>query len=52
MKKNYQKPEAEKVEFDYREQVVAESGFLGYYTADYEGGRCTHDYKEQPQNNG
>lgn len=40
--KKYTTPTAEKVEFNYKDQVVA-SGFIGTHKADYDGGHCTHD---------
>ena len=42
--KEYSKPIAEKIEFSYKEQVVA-SSYTGLYWADYQGGPCTHSTK-------
>lgn len=42
-KKVYETPYVEKIEFDYKEQVIATSEeYLGQKKADYYGGDCTH----------
>ena len=38
--KKYVTPTAEKIEFDYKDQVVASGQFIGQLYARYDGGSC------------
>lgn len=52
MKKNYVSPTAEKIEFNYSEQVVASGSTCMHTTAFYTdgGNRCADGYQTAPEN--